>query len=67
MPKSWRHPLQDLPRTDDEGSSVKHQWLVLDGKYLQEHVSDAWKNNKFNGKIVMGEYNILALSLWKIL
>ncbi|PSN39532.1 hypothetical protein C0J52_12388 [Blattella germanica] len=53
VPSSWKQPLQDLPRTDDEGSSVKHQWLVLDGKYLQEHVSDAWKNNQVYTKIVM--------------
>lgn len=55
VPETWRGPLQDLPQTDDEGSSAKHQWLVLDGKFLQEHVSDAWKANGLHAKLVMGE------------
>lgn len=55
VPETWRGPLEDLPQTDDEGSSVKHQWLVLDGKFLQEHVSDAWKTNELHAKLVMGK------------
>ncbi|XP_069697223.1 neurotactin isoform X2 [Periplaneta americana] len=54
VPELWRHPLQDLPRTDDESSSLKHQWLVLDGKYLQKHVTDAWKTNGLHANLVMG-------------
>jgi hypothetical protein len=55
VPEPWRHPLQDLPHRDDEGSSAKHQWLVLDGKFLQEHVSDAWKSNGLHAKLIMGK------------
>jgi hypothetical protein len=55
VPEAWRHPLQDLTQTDDEGSSAKHQWLVLDGKFLQEHVSDAWKSNGLHANLVMGK------------
>jgi carboxylesterase type B len=55
VPETWRLPLQDLPQTDDEGSSAKHQWLVLDGKFLQEHVSDAWKSNGLHAKLIMGK------------
>ncbi|XP_021919379.1 neurotactin isoform X2 [Zootermopsis nevadensis] len=54
VPEPWRHPLQDLPQRDDEGSFAKHQWLVLDGKFLQEHVSDAWKSNGLHANLVMG-------------
>jgi carboxylesterase type B len=63
VPEHWRGPLQDLPKTDDKGSSDKHQWLVLDGKYLQEHVSDAWKTNGLNAKLVMGKKNDLLFLL----
>lgn len=63
VPEAWRGPLQDLPQTDDEGSSVKHQWLVLDGKFLQEHVSDAWKANGLHVKLVMGKKNDLLFLL----
>jgi hypothetical protein len=63
VPEPWRHPLQDLPQTDDEGSSAKHQWLVLDGKFLQEHVSDAWKSNGLHAKLVMGKDIQLCCSL----
>jgi carboxylesterase type B len=55
VPELWKSPLQDLPQTDDEGSFAKHQWLVLDGKFLQEHVSDAWKANGLHAKLVMGK------------
>jgi len=55
VPEAWRGPLQDLPQTDDVGSSAKHQWLVLDGKFLREHVSDAWKANGLHATLVMGE------------
>lgn len=55
VPDDWRHPLQDLPQIDDEGSSAKHQWLVLDGIFLQEHVSDAWKSNGLHANLVMGK------------
>lgn len=63
VPEAWRGPLQDLPQTDDEGSSAKHQWLVLDGKFLQEHVSDAWKANGLHAKLVMGEKSELLFLL----
>jgi len=63
VPKEWSGPLQDLPQTDDEGSSAKHQWLVLDGKFLQEHVSDAWKTNGLHAKLVMGEKSELLFLL----
>jgi carboxylesterase type B len=61
VPEIWRHPLQDLPQSDDEGSSAKHQWLVLDGKFLQEHVSDAWKSNGLHAKLVMGKKSELTV------
>jgi carboxylesterase type B len=61
VPELWRHPLQDLPQTDDEGSSAKHQWLVLDGKFLQEHVSDAWKSNGLHANLIMGKNSDLQI------
>jgi len=63
VPEAWRGPLQDLPQKDDVGSSAKHQWLVLDGKFLQEHMSDAWKTNGLNVKLVMGEKSELLFLL----
>lgn len=40
---TWRKEQPDLPLVSEEPSK-RHQWLVLDGKYLQDHPGKVWAN-----------------------
>lgn len=44
VPDTWRKVWPDLPSID-ENTTARHQWLVLDGKYLQKHPQDVWNRD----------------------
>lgn len=53
-PDTWLHFPADIPTTD-ENPSAHHEWLVLDGNFLQRHPADAWKEEHTGQpKLVMG-------------
>lgn len=48
---SWRAPTRDVPEPD-EAATPKHDWLVLDGHILQDHVWSGLANR--HAQIVVG-------------
>uniref|UniRef100_A0A182J1I1 Carboxylesterase type B domain-containing protein n=1 Tax=Anopheles atroparvus TaxID=41427 RepID=A0A182J1I1_ANOAO len=45
VPDVWRRTFPDLPAVDENTTTAanpRHEWLVLDGNYLQQHPADAW-------------------------
>lgn len=44
VPDTWRKVWPDLPSID-ENTTARHEWLVLDGKYLQKHPADVWNRD----------------------
>lgn len=55
VPDTWRKAPWDLP-SPDEQVDKRHEWLVLDGKYLKEHPAKVWtkEDRESNGKLVLG-------------
>lgn len=55
VPDTWRKPPFDLPRPE-ENPEKRHEWLVLDGKFLKEHPAEVWtkEDRKLNVKLVLG-------------
>ncbi|GAB1861553.1 Neurotactin [Camponotus japonicus] len=54
VPDIWYKRNVNLPETKEAEVSKKHEWLVLDGSILQEHVGRILAQNKHLVKIVMG-------------
>lgn len=65
---TWRKPQLDLP-SKTENPNQRHEWLVLDGKFLKEHPASVWaKNEPLPVKLVLGSTAHAAASdklLWK--
>lgn len=53
VPDTWRRVWADLP-TSAENSSLRHEWLVLDGQILQQHPADVWNKEFGPPKMVIG-------------
>lgn len=49
LPGTWRKDRTDLP-SNDENTTARHEWLVLDGKILQENPVDVWKRNEISSR-----------------
>lgn len=41
VPDTWRRDFPDLPKVD-ENTTIRHEWLVLDGDILRKHPNEAW-------------------------
>ncbi|XP_033218506.1 neurotactin isoform X2 [Belonocnema kinseyi] len=55
VPVSWQGENVELPEPKEAVTSKKrHEWLVLDGSILQEHVGESWKKQDLKVKVVMG-------------
>jgi len=54
VPDIWYIRNVNLPETKEVEVSKKHEWLVLDGSILQEHVGRILAQNKHLVKVVMG-------------
>lgn len=53
VPDTWRRIWADLP-TSAENTSLRHEWLVLDGQILQQHPADVWNKELGPPKMVIG-------------
>lgn len=53
VPDTWRRVWADLP-TSAENTSLRHEWLVLDGEILQQHPADVWNKEVGQPKMVIG-------------
>ena len=55
VPDNWQGGNLDLPEPKEAvGTNKRHQWLVLDGSILQEHVGETWKNQEIKVKVMFG-------------
>lgn len=54
VPDIWYIRNVNLPETKEVEVSKRHEWLVLDGSILQEHVGRILAQNKHLVKVVMG-------------
>lgn len=56
VPETWYMGNVNLPETKeaDISKDKRHQWLVLDGNILQEHVGHILAETKLTVKVVMG-------------
>ncbi|XP_066589792.1 neurotactin isoform X2 [Prorops nasuta] len=55
VPESWYTGNIGLPESREATSaSIRHEWLVLDGSFLQEHVGQIWTKDELPVKVVMG-------------
>ena len=43
-----------LPEPKEASLDKKHEWMVIDGNYLQEHVGTIWARDEIPVKVVMG-------------
>lgn len=50
---TWRKPQPDLPDSEENPSGA-HEWMVLDGKILQENPATVWANKELNVSLVLG-------------
>lgn len=54
IPDVWRKPQPDLPGKNEDPDK-RHEWLVLDGKYLKEHPATVWVNEEaLQFRLVLG-------------
>lgn len=53
IPASWSKKFNSLPTTVEKASDY-HEWMVLDGIILKEHILDLWKSSKALPKMVIG-------------
>lgn len=53
VPDTWRRIWPDLP-TNDENTTTRHEWLVLDGQVLHKHPADVWNREPGPPKLVIG-------------
>lgn len=44
VPDTWRRVWPDLPARN-ENTSIRHEWLVLDGDILQTHAANSWNRD----------------------
>lgn len=54
VPEIWYKGTMDLPQNKEYSNRDKHQWLVLDGAILQEHIGLTLSRDKLLIKVVMG-------------
>lgn len=56
VPESWYVGNMGLPEMKEAGPSYekRHEWLVLDGTILQEHIGRILSQEKLTVKVVMG-------------
>lgn len=53
VPDTWRRVWPDLP-ANDENTTARHEWLVLDGNILQKHPADVWNREPGPPQLVIG-------------
>lgn len=53
VPDTWRRVHPDLPARN-ENTTIRHQWLVLDGNILQKHAAESWNRDLGAPKMVIG-------------
>ncbi|KAK2588802.1 hypothetical protein KPH14_001677 [Odynerus spinipes] len=55
VPETWHSSFVGLPETRETLARDRmHEWLVLDGAILQEHVGEIWARDELPVKVVMG-------------
>ncbi|XP_024940752.1 neurotactin isoform X2 [Cephus cinctus] len=54
VPESWQHGTPGLPEPREYMANGTHEWLVLDGVILQEHVGQIWARDGLPVKLVIG-------------
>ncbi|XP_046822767.1 neurotactin [Vespa crabro] len=55
VPETWHSSFVGLPETRETLARDRmHEWLVLDGAILQEHVGEIWVRDELPVKVVMG-------------
>lgn len=54
IPDVWRKPHPDLPARSEDPYK-RHEWLVLDGRFLKEHPATVWvKEGAMQRRLVLG-------------
>ena len=55
VPANWQNGNEELPEPREAaGTNKRHEWLVLDGSILQEHVGEIWTKPEFKVKVMIG-------------
>ncbi|KAL6257236.1 hypothetical protein P5V15_012163 [Pogonomyrmex californicus] len=54
IPNTWLPSPISLPGMNEGGNYKKHEWLVLDGSILQEHIGRILAQENLTVKVVMG-------------
>lgn len=54
VPGQWHMDNVGLPQSKETDKDKRHEWLVLDGAFLQEHVGQILALNELTVKVVMG-------------